>query len=369
MSVAGISPSAPEKSYNHSLLPKQGKCRVSATDGDSLPNRRADAPKRSRWVAIVAVVVVAILVVGAFAWFTVSTGNKKSGYTKRSPIVIIGNANFTAANGVIGGSGNVSDPYVIANWDIDAAKLGGIYIWSTDAHFIIRNCYVHGGSTILVDSKTGIDLDNCSNGTLSSNDCSGNLAGIELDGYRGLSHNITIVNNTCNSNGENGITLGLSDNNTLISNKCLSNGRFGIVLDSSSNNIACNNIVSHTTGFGIYILTEFGQTSTRNRIWNNTLTGNNGAGSKYSPTHIQANDSGTGNWWNSTNGYGNYWSDWQSPSLPYTISGKADAKDNYPLATTPLPIQSFGVVLSVHTAQLWLYRVLREPNMKSISFS
>jgi parallel beta-helix repeat protein len=129
-----------------------------------------------------------------------------------------------------------------------------------------------------------------------------------------------------------------SDNNTLISNKCLSNGRFGIVFDSSSNNIACNNIVSHTTGFGIYVLTEFGQTSTRNRIWNNTFIDDNGAGSKYSPSHVQANDSGTGNWWNNTNGYGNYWSDWPTPSLPYRIAGKADAKDYYPLTTLPVPI-------------------------------
>jgi len=74
-----------------------------------------------------------------------------------------------------------------------------------------------------------------------------------------------------------------------------------------------------------------------NRIWNNTFIGNNGAASIYDSSHVQAYDSGMSNWWNSTDGYGNYWSDWQSPSLPYDISGTAGAKDCYPLATPPSP--------------------------------
>ena len=314
---------------------------MSATDGDSLPDRRGDAPKRSPWVVIVAVVVVAILVVGAVAWLTIQSGNKKSEYTERSPIGIIGNANFTTANGVVGGSGNASDPYVIANWDIDTANSVGIYIESTDAHFIIRNCYVHGGSTSRSDEQTGIWLNNCSNGTLNSNECSSNLAGISLDGFQGLCNNNTIVNNTCNSNDQNGITLDLSNNNTLISNKCSSNGRWGMILESSHNNIVCNNAILHNAVFGIGIDPDRGQPSTRNRLWNNTFIGNNGAGSKYSTSHIQANDSGTGNWWNSTDGYGNYWSDWTTPDAnhdgivdhPYNISGSAAAKDYYPLTT------------------------------------
>jgi hypothetical protein len=157
---------------------------VSVTDGDSLPEKRGDAPSRLPWVFYVAAIVVAILVVGAGAWVAVQSENKKSVYTTHGALTIIGNANFTAANGVIGGSGTASDPYVIANWDIDAAKSMGIYMESTDAHFIIRNCYVHGGSTSLYDKQVGIDLDSCSNGTLSGNDCSGNLAGIGLDGFR-----------------------------------------------------------------------------------------------------------------------------------------------------------------------------------------
>jgi len=319
---------------------------VSATGGESLPYSLAKEGKPSSRVAILAVVVVAILVVGAVAWLAVQSGNKKSGYTKHNPISIVGNANFTAANGVIGGSGNASDPYIIANWVVDAAHSVGIYIESTSAHFIIRNCHVHGGSTISGGMQVGINLDNCSNGIVDSNECSDNLIGVVLESFSGLSHNNTIVNNTCNSNDQNGIAIVSSNNNTLISNKCLSNGRWGIVLDSSSNNIVCKNSILHNTDFGIGIDPDHGQTSTHNRLWNNTFIGNNGAGSKYGSSHIQANDSGTGNWWNSTDGHGNYWSDWTTPDAnhdgvvdnPYSIVGNAGTKDYYPLTESPVPI-------------------------------
>ena len=315
---------------------------MSVSDGVSFPGGPGKERKRSSRIVIFAVVLAAVLVFGAVAWLTVQSGNKKSEYTKRGWVVIEGNANFTAANGVIGGSGIASDPYIIANWDIDSANSVGIYIESTDAHFIIRNCYVHGDSTSRYNKQVGINLDNCSNGTLNSNKCSGNLAGVVLESFSGLSHNNTIVNNTCDSNDQNGIAIASSNNNTLISNKCLSNGRWGIVLDSSSNNIVCNNAILHNTGFGIGIDPDHRKTSTRNSLWNNTFIGNNGAGSKYSPSHIQANDSGTGNWWSSTYGYGNYWSDWTSPDVappfgivdsPYNIAGSAGAKDYYPLTT------------------------------------
>jgi len=71
---------------------------------------------------------------------------------------------------------------------------------------------------------------------------------------------------------------------------------------------------------------------------------NNGASSTYDPSHIQASDDGTANWWNSTEGYGNYWSDWTAPDVnppygivdePYNISGSAGAKDFYPLTWPP----------------------------------
>jgi len=91
-----------------------------------------------------------------------------------------------------------------------------------------------------------------------------------------------------------------------------------------------------------------------NRIWNNTFAGNKGATDTYDSSRVQACDNGTSNWWNSTDGYGNYWSDWTTPDAippwgvvdhPYLLDGSAGAEDYYPLTTTPSePIPEFGMV-------------------------
>ena len=44
----------------------------------------------------------------------------------RGPILIEGDANFTAANGVTSGTGLPGDPYIIAGWNISAAVSNAI---------------------------------------------------------------------------------------------------------------------------------------------------------------------------------------------------------------------------------------------------
>lgn len=64
------------------------------------------------------------------------------------PILINENVNFTAANGVTGGSGTFFDPYKIEGWTIDASTSanGGMVIFNTDAHFVVTNVCVLSGS-------------------------------------------------------------------------------------------------------------------------------------------------------------------------------------------------------------------------------
>jgi hypothetical protein len=61
----------------------------------------------------------------------------------RGPIDIVGNGNFTAANGVRSGTGAAGDPYVIRDWFIDASLYtwaqAMIHIESTDAYVVIEN--------------------------------------------------------------------------------------------------------------------------------------------------------------------------------------------------------------------------------------
>jgi len=58
----------------------------------------------------------------------------------RAPIVIVGDGNFTATNGVIGGNGTASNPYLIEGWDI-----AELTVSNTNAYVVIRNVYIHSG--------------------------------------------------------------------------------------------------------------------------------------------------------------------------------------------------------------------------------
>lgn len=444
-------------------------------------------------------------------------------FTPHDPIYIQGNAGFTNESGVIWGDGSESDPYIIADWDINASSNRGIYIQNTNVHFMIRACYIHDG---VENENTGIYLDNCSNGIIRDSNCSGNWYGIfllnsscantivnntcsnnrmdgielyslcnnntisnntfsdNLDGahfessrdnifrdnvmtnngvtmisyaledcttndinisntvngrpvyfYRdqsgitvpanageiilanctnvvvqnqniGYAHvgievafstNITIDNNTF-SNNSYGILLWFANNSTLSNNTIHNNDVspddwwYGIGLHYSSNNTICNNTFSDSiyglglrsssdnnmitnnhcfnNSYGLCLWesnynkiaqnqissnTYYGMSafaSIENVIWNNTFIGNNGATDSYDASHVQANETFTPNWWNSTDGYGNWWSDWTGPDadmdgivdLPYSISGDLGTKDYYPLTTPQEPIPEFSMM-------------------------
>src|SRR2546421_12547004 len=53
--------------------------------------------------------------------------------TQHAPILIEGDNNFTAPNGVTAGTGGAADPYVIEGWLIDATSSNGITIRQTRA--------------------------------------------------------------------------------------------------------------------------------------------------------------------------------------------------------------------------------------------
>lgn len=204
----------------------------------------------------------------------------------------------------------------------------------------------------------GIYLSSSNSNILSNNDCSSNWGGIEL--FRSSSN--SLVNNDCSNCGESvklysssynnidsnncsdsdyGLMIEYSSNdNTLDNNTCRSNSYNGIYLISSSNNLMLRNRICNDVHEGVYI---FSPSSANNRIWNNTFISNNAAGAVYDPSHAQAYDAGTNNWWN-TSGifycYGNYWSDWLVPDVvspwgivdnPYHIGGGGGGRDCYPL--------------------------------------
>jgi len=200
-----------------------------------------------------------------------------------------------------------------------------------------------GNNSCRWNDAFGIFLSNSSDlNLLTNNTCTSNSgSGISL--FSQCKNNM-IFNNTCSFSIElDGITLVLScDDNLIIGNDCSSNYYFGIdFIYSCSRNVISMNRIYDNRGFGIGILYT---NDTGNRILGNALVGNNGAGAFYSGSHAQAYDSGWDNWWNSTAGYGNYWSDWTTPDntapfgivdMPYEIPGGAFSTDCYPMTALP----------------------------------
>ena len=220
----------------------------------------------------------------------------------------------------------------------------GIRFSSSRSNLSNNVCYSNNEYGIVVDS---------SNNTISDNNCSNNGYGIVL--YS--SSNNTISNNNCSSNNNVGIYLDSSNSNTLNCNNC-SNNDNGIYLWESSNNTIIWNQLCNNLLHGVYIWTGYS-----NSIWNNTFIGNNGAGSTYDPTHIQAYDNSNNNQWNSENGYGNYWSDCTTPDdfppwgivdYPYWVNLSVWARDNYPQTTAPIIPEPTILVLAGIMMMLFL---------------
>jgi parallel beta-helix repeat protein len=206
-----------------------------------------------------------------------------------STIYISSDSQFTTANGVVRGSGSQSDPYVIENWSINAARADGIEIYSTDSYFVIRNCYVYNGNY----SYDGIYLYSADNGIVENNRIISCEVGISL--Y--YSDNNIISNNSCRKNTDYGIIVYHSTNNRIENNTCLFNWYGGIVVYHSDYNIITNNTSSNNWDSGIYITYSsyntfsnnichsndeygfyLGYSSVYNTLLNNIITSNNDTG-------------------------------------------------------------------------------------------
>lgn len=304
---------------------------------------------------LVILIVIILLILSFFAAYVLINYSP----APHPPIWIEGNEEFTLSNGVRSGSGSQSDPYVIEGWDINANNYTyGIGIRATTAFFIIRNCNIYDAnlSSQYFDINhfgygSGIFLSNVSNGMVEHNIVTGNYYGIRFNGY---SNDSEVADNSLIDNSHSGVLLGIKSNrNTIIRNQ-VSGSNNGIELFSADWNIIRDNHLTNNRQLGIRI-----GFSSNNMIWNNTFTGNNGAGGSFNASKVQArDDEGTNNHWNSSgtpHGYGNYWSDWTSPDnnndsivdSPYGVAGSAGANDYYPLAVAGISADSSMIIIAV----------------------
>jgi parallel beta-helix repeat protein len=90
-----------------------------------------------------------------------------------APILINGNNGFTADNGVTGGSGTSSDPYLIDNWLISTTG-SGIEIDNTNVFFVMTNISIQG----MGRPATAIVFSNVTNGKLTNSIMQGFFEGV-----------------------------------------------------------------------------------------------------------------------------------------------------------------------------------------------
>lgn len=86
----------------------------------------------------------------------------------RGPISILGNADFTSENGVVGGTGTADDPYVIAAWEIavPSGEYYGVRIENVTDRFVLRGLIIQnatqmGGAGIRIGFAAGGAIEGC----------------------------------------------------------------------------------------------------------------------------------------------------------------------------------------------------------------
>jgi nitrous oxidase accessory protein NosD len=220
-----------------------------------------------------------------------------TGLRQHAPILIDGPDNFTASNGVTGGTGTPNDPYMIQGWSIDASNANGIEIRNivsiSPPYFVIRNVFIHSETrtqaNILVDSFTSPPgcfecPDNIFTGVIANSTLTGNGSGIILqDSDNIIVSGVTVHDSQTGVNCVNSDFLQIrgnriTDSNTGISISCsiidvfyntILNADNGVVVGNFGSLDIEHNYVASPRGF-----TLDGSGSVI--LWNNKIVGSSG---------------------------------------------------------------------------------------------
>jgi parallel beta-helix repeat protein len=306
-------------------------------------------------------------------------------YTVHAPIMIYGNSGFTPANGVTGGSGTYSNPYIIEGWEINATVEGfGVYVAMTTKYYVVRGVHVYGVGSMGVamygaphGTVEGCLTDNggVGVGAMEVEDCriQGNQIahqedfGIMLFGCE----ETEVTGNTISDIGLAGIAGVAVGNSSIASNSCTMTDGAGILLMESGYCSIYDNTVSHNALMGIAANDTWEMTIEGNNVSHNPEYGlvlGNSTGvcvfhNRFVDNGVQAfHDYCVGTTWD--DGYpsgGNYWSDYAGVDAmsgpdqdlagadgigdtPYSVEG--GGADRYPWMTPDMElIPEFGAAL------------------------
>ncbi len=204
------------------------------------------------------------LILGGTRWQDVRTIGKPR-LAADAPIKVFNDSAWAVVPGITG-TGDMGNPYVIADMVIDAGGIDvGIWIENTTKAFTIQNCSVTGG----MFPYGGIYVANASNAVISGNNCSRNSVGIQLDRQ---CKNVTIEKNNATGNDYYGIIVfNNSSLNIITQNNATGNIMSGILIStlSNANSIHANNASANGHN-GISLV----QTAAWNIVSQNNCSGN-----------------------------------------------------------------------------------------------
>lgn len=225
-------------------------------------------------------------------------------YSSHGPILIEGDGGFNAANGVSGGTGTATDPYIIKGWDISAFTSPGIRIRNTSAAFVIRNVWVHSYqqqydcmdltnvSNVRIETSTfgycytGISITSGTDVTLEAlNVYSNFVLGIGVGPVVGLEISNTTVKDTQHgtaisvgsakdavlkgdtvSASAGAIVIQSSTGVMVVGNRVLDSGGTGVAFSHVTDFSLSGSSISRTQDFGIFVDSSSGATIAGNTL-------------------------------------------------------------------------------------------------------
>lgn len=193
-------------------------------------------------------------------------------FAPHAPILIEGESNWTAANGVTGGNGTSTNPYLIEGWDVDASSATGITITGTVSWFLIQRVYVHSGfHGIEAPLHDGIELDEVQHGQVRQSLVQGNTRGILIS----LSPDIRVEGNNVSQNAFCGMCADQSYGLRIERNRIVQDST-GLGLGGSPNAVVADNWIAYNSANGVSVSGDqhhpsYGVTISRNDIANSSI--------------------------------------------------------------------------------------------------
>ena len=184
------------------------------------------------------------------------------GANSHGAISISSNSQFTAANGVVSGSGTRSSPYMIAGWNTSSITISS----AVSASYELLNNWVQGssGNGIVLSTPNSVD-------SLVENDYafSNNGNGLVVSNSSGVS----ISSVDASNNVQSGIVISNVTQGTggLLSSIAANNGADGIVLQNTPYFSISSSAASSNTNLGFYVFNSKNATLTSDNATSNTV--------------------------------------------------------------------------------------------------